>query len=66
MHPSAGYYLVRNWIIAYELIYRLLTSVSAGSLKFDGLMDDSVCFEAPLIILPTCSMNCETVVTMHL
>ena len=31
-----------------------------------GLMDDNLCFGIPVIILPTCSMNPETAVTIHL
>ena len=70
MHPSAGTYPVLNWIIAYELIQvGLLTSVCASSLKLDGIVKSwwmVLLFWNSLIILPICSMNPETAVTMDL
>ena len=50
MHPSVGYYLVLNWIIANELIQvGLLTSVCASSMKLveivRRLMDDNCVWE---------------------
>ena len=70
MHPSAGTYPILNWITAHELIQvGLLTSVCATSLKLDGIVKSwwmVILFSNSLMILPTCSMNPETAVTMDL
>ena len=52
IHPSAGYYLVLNWIIASRL---------RPDENVRGLMDGKF----SLFILLICSMNSETAVTME-